>query len=372
MAGRLARTAGRAAHWMLLGCRLAHALTALVLCADNRPWVLDGTWCNRAHYAAQHGYEVANEGFTGRTVQQRRPANRQTRASATLFKPYAILDRMRESAERVEWILWLDSDARIVNFDVPLDTFIRDSHPDAELILPREHANLCVFSNFALLIKNTPRMRRMVEFWASLDVVCGWDDQVNLYRAMVWQATNHTYYEQSWRDGYDAVRKIPRAPVCMWWVRWFDRVLAANGATCSSQGLPVDWQTPSGTVFHFTSFFRAGALRHPGAAGLGGLAVQCRGAPAPLQQWAEGNAFALHADKVASKVFFNSLRPAESRGTYGKARSPEPVMQRPSRGSTSTAAIERALAACGEQERALNSSRQLSCSRPGALNRPLD
>lgn len=258
----------------------------LLLTADSREHVLDAIRCNRDTYAASHGYRSV----LYRIADAELSHNKQVLRTGRAVKPRVILDHMKASPSP-EWIFWLDSDARIARPDVRLEEFIRAAGEGVDIILPREHSDRCVFSAFALLIRNTRKMQQMVQLWAGMPPGCWWD-QCNLWKAIVAANTNSTYLARAESSAQAEAAKTKRP--AQFWIQWFDRTLRAEGVKCDTGGRPTWWHSP-----HVSAYFTANMPDHSDF----GLSFQCRGTNRESKSAGERIGFSVHADKKAAMRF---------------------------------------------------------------------
>jgi hypothetical protein len=141
---------------------------------NDRSWLkmrnqqyLNTTYPNRVCYTERHGYENI---FSVRPVD---PEHR-------LFDRVYLL---KKHLPNYEWILLTDADYYIVDLDHPIEKFIEEWEKqgvDIQIFIPGESTcntqdpmlHFPDFASFAMLFKNTPLVREMVDFWYSSRWVC--------------------------------------------------------------------------------------------------------------------------------------------------------------------------------------------------------
>eukprot|EP00929_Paragymnodinium_shiwhaense_P059619 TRINITY_DN29851_c0_g1_i1.p1 TRINITY_DN29851_c0_g1~~TRINITY_DN29851_c0_g1_i1.p1 ORF type:complete len:595 (-),score=117.72 TRINITY_DN29851_c0_g1_i1:161-1945(-) len=172
-------------------------------------------------------------------------------ASGYWVKPYALLHHLKQ--RKHSWIFWLDSDARFMELNVPLQEITRGVGDDVHLILPREYHKECRFSAFAVLIRVSEIGQFFVERWfANYRNSCGYNDQCPLWHTILEFIKNQTVVE--WADWLKKAQTHPGPDLA------FNRGMAERSARCDGSALTM------GPV-HFTPY-------NP-KVGVTGLAYQC-------------------------------------------------------------------------------------------------
>ena len=88
------------------------------------------------------------------------------------------------------WVLLIDDDVMISGKQRKLDAIVKEAGPGVHVILPQQGATSCIFSNYAMLVRNSPTGRRFAQMWweerpTPPDKGCGYMDQCPMWRTIL-------------------------------------------------------------------------------------------------------------------------------------------------------------------------------------------